>query len=154
MPLDAITNIRYSDYMNERIIKIIKDSGQSQYQICKAAGIPFSTLNGIMNKKHAVNKCSAQTLLQIAEVLKTDVRKLLDPYPVMDGVEGRHKGIHYTWKSIDGKMSLHMENRTLDTEYKMNLPEQFWAYRSITEFIIEDYIDECDFARKYEAETE
>ena len=46
----------------------------------KESGIPYATLNDIVNGKARLEKCAAETIYKLAKVLDTSMEELLEPY--------------------------------------------------------------------------
>ncbi len=147
--VEFITNVRYSEIMNERFIEKIKNKTKSQYDLAQRAGVPYSTINGLMNQKHEINKCSASTLLKIANVIGVEIGELLDPYPVMDKMEGIYKNIQYHWhwngKTMEVLFRHHGKEVVLDTKNKLHFPDKMNAYRYIAEMEIDEFLSGLEF---------
>ncbi|MBQ6441827.1 MAG: helix-turn-helix transcriptional regulator [Lachnospiraceae bacterium] len=135
--------------MNERFITIIKNKAKSQYELAQRSGVPYSTINGLMKKKHEVNKCGASTLLKIAKATGVEIGELLDPYPVMDRMAGEYRNIHYHWnwngKTMEVSFRYHGEDVTLDTKNKLHFPDKIDAYRFVAEMEIDEFLSNFEF---------
>lgn len=124
----------------------------SQYILSKRSGVPFSTINGLVTGKHSINKCSSASVLKLASVMNVTPEKLLDPYPVMDGVSGKYLGWSYKWSDDNGKMILLISKDTkkdvIKTQNKFYFPEDMQLYYQITEMLIDRYIYEKEIESK------
>ena len=141
--------------MNEKFIAIVQESGISQYKLSQISGVPFSTINGFMTQTHDINRCSAATLSILATCLKTDVEMLLNPFPLMDKVQGEYENIKYSWKKrADDYMDIIIKDNGLDVtislDYKCNQPSQRESYTYIAEMLIDKYLREKEIDKKLE----
>lgn len=59
---------------------ILKQKNITIYKLSKKSGVPYSTLNEIVNEKAKLNKCSAETVYHIASALDVSMEDLLKPY--------------------------------------------------------------------------
>lgn len=55
----------------------LRDNNTTKYQLSKTAGLPYGTLNDIVNGKTDIAKCTGETLLKITSVLGCTVDDLL-----------------------------------------------------------------------------
>lgn len=60
--------------------EIISCRNISKYRLSKNSGIPYSTLNDILNGKAKLEKCSAETVYKLAKELNITMEELLSPY--------------------------------------------------------------------------
>ena len=58
---------------------IMKKKNLSQYRLAKNSGIPYMTINDIINGKTSLEKCSAETVYKLAKELGISMEELLDP---------------------------------------------------------------------------
>lgn len=140
--------------MNERFIEKFNNSGLTQYALSNISGVPYSTINGLLNGTHAVNKCAASTFLKLARVLNEEPEELLDPYPVMDKKKGKYLGYEYRME-YDGSYTnviLKDGNRKikLETMAQLKHPEDADMYQKLVECKIERYIELKEFYRTAE----
>ena len=132
--------------MNDNFIKLVKKYNISQYQLAHATGIPFSTINGLILQTHDINRCAAPTLIKLSDFFKTDIEDLLNPFPVMDRVQGQYKDIKYIWKTNDDQlMEIHLLGKyqgvVIDVGYRCNLVSQKHIYPLIAEMLIDTYLE-------------
>lgn len=137
--------------MNDALISLIKRSGESVYSISKHTGIPYTTINELKNQKKDINSCSALSVYLLAEHFHVNVGDLLNEAILLDGVSGEYKGIKYTWSS-DGECTLAFKYNNqlieINTHHKYNIPKRFFAYATIAEWTIQDYLDELEWEEK------
>ena len=57
----------------------LKEKNMTIYRLSKASRVPYATLNDICNGKVRLEKCSAETIYRIAQVLKVSMEELLAP---------------------------------------------------------------------------
>lgn len=62
------------------ILDLLKKKNISIYRLSKESGIPYATLNDIVNGKARLEKCAAETIYKLAKVLDTSMEELLEPY--------------------------------------------------------------------------
>ena len=138
--------------MNKRFIEALKKCNMSQYILSKRSGVPFSTVNGLVTEKHSINKCSSASVLKLASIMNVTPEKLLDPYPVMDGVSGKYLGWSYKWSDDNGSMILSISKDTkkdvIETQNKFHFPEDMQLYYLITEMLIDRYLYEKEIESK------
>ena len=52
--------------MNDRLKKKIKETGKSIYKISQESGIPYTTLNELINDKKNINNKAAETVYKLS----------------------------------------------------------------------------------------
>lgn len=60
------------------INQIINDRGITKYRLAKLSGVPHATLNDICNGKTKIEKCSAETIYKLAQVLSVSMEYLIE----------------------------------------------------------------------------
>ena len=60
--------------------KILFEKNITKYKLSKLSGVPYSTISDICSGKSSLEKCSAETVYQLADVLEIDMKDLLDQY--------------------------------------------------------------------------
>ncbi len=65
--------------------EILKDRNMSIYRLAKLSGIPYATCNDIVSGKARLEKCSAETVYRISNVLGVSMEEMLSPYLVRRG---------------------------------------------------------------------
>lgn len=60
--------------------KIVQDKNISAYRLAKDSGVPYMTINDLINNKTTLPKCNAETVYKIAKTLGTSVEELIKPY--------------------------------------------------------------------------
>ncbi|MBQ6735668.1 MAG: helix-turn-helix transcriptional regulator [Lachnospiraceae bacterium] len=66
--------------MNDRIRKLFEESGMSKYALAQAAGVPYTTVSEILNEKIDINRCAAESVSRMAEVLGAKTEDVLNRY--------------------------------------------------------------------------
>ena len=84
--------------MNDRIRKLFEESGMSKYALAQAAGVPYTTVSEILNEKIDINRCAAESVSRMAEVLGAKTEDVLNRYRVMEDAGGTYRGIRYRWQ--------------------------------------------------------
>ena len=59
---------------------LLQEKKISKYRLSKDSGIPYSTINDICNRKARLEKCSAETVYRISQILDIPMEKLLEAY--------------------------------------------------------------------------
>lgn len=60
--------------------RILKNGNISAYRLAKDSGVPYMTINDLVNNKTKLTKCNVETVYKIAKTLGTSVEKLVEPY--------------------------------------------------------------------------
>lgn len=63
-----------------RLRKLLEKKRMSVYQAAKVSGIPYTTLNEIVNGKTSLERCSAETVYKLAKAIDLSMEELLAPY--------------------------------------------------------------------------
>ena len=62
------------------IQQALRDKKMSIYRLAKLSGVPYATVNDIVNSKTQLEKCSAETVYRLAKVLEVTMEDLMEPY--------------------------------------------------------------------------
>ena len=57
----------------------LQERNMSIYRLAKESHVPYATVNDICNNKAQLEKCTAETIYRIAQVLKVSMEELLAP---------------------------------------------------------------------------
>lgn len=76
--------MQLSDATRKRIKVLLKQNNMNIWKLCKATGIPASTLSHFMNKKREL--LSLKTLLYVCEGFNITLKEFFDD-PIFDDVE-------------------------------------------------------------------
>ncbi len=60
--------------------RIVQYKNISAYRLSKESGVPYMTINDLINNKTSLTKCNAETVYKIAKALDTSVEELIEPY--------------------------------------------------------------------------
>jgi DNA-binding Xre family transcriptional regulator len=63
--------------MNDNFNHMIKETGKSIYKISQESGIPYTTLNELVNEKKNINYTSAETVYKLCLYLKCDMSEMM-----------------------------------------------------------------------------
>lgn len=63
-----------------KLCDLIQEKNLSIYRLSKNSGIPYATLNDIVNDKARLEKCKAETVYRLAKELDLSMEDLLAPY--------------------------------------------------------------------------
>ncbi len=133
--------------MNQKLYRKILDTGKSVYLISKETGIPYTSLNDIVNGKVDVNKCASETIYLLSLYLQCNIEDLLNDFPLIDGVSGKYRNVKYYWKyDVERNMELHVLEKKNDViiDYgSMFSQSRFYnETRRMTELLIDYYLEE------------
>ena len=80
--IDIITDNRYNnkEVIMMKLCDLIQEKNLSIYRLSKNSGIPYATLNDIVNDKARLEKCKAETVYRLAKELDLSMEDLLAPY--------------------------------------------------------------------------
>ena len=135
--------------MNENIIRVFQSSHLSKYALAQRAGVPYTTVSEILNRKTDINKCAAETLMRLAAVLQTPPAELLNEIHILDGVQRKYKGIRYTLHFNGSCMEIRFDDHNrqviLNTGQRYRVPERWDDYITFIEWRIDDYLENRAF---------
>ena len=138
--------------MNDNIKDKIKHSGKSLYRISKETGIPYTTLNELMNEKKNINHIKAETVYRLSVFFKCDTKDLLNTFSLLNNSEGNYMDVPYKWISSDSKSTLHIyydnEDIILTKANTLAAEINYATYRELTEILIENYIRKNELRRQ------
>ena len=63
--------------MNSGFKDALSDSGMSMYSLSKQAGLPYTTINRLVNEKLSINNCNAGAVFKIASALGVQMEVLM-----------------------------------------------------------------------------
>ncbi len=131
----------------------------SMYECSASSGVPYTTINKLVNQKMDINKISAEALKRLSVTLQIDIDALLNEFIFWDGLRSHYGKYSYKWYvNKDKKLTIELlvsKGKKVDipTEYTY-IPRQNWRfYREVAEFRIQDYLDEMEFQKKVEVNT-
>lgn len=67
------------------IQQALRNKKMSIYRLAKLSGVPYATVNDIVNCKTQLEKCSAETVYRLARTLEVTIEELLKPYMIERG---------------------------------------------------------------------
>ena len=74
--------------MNDNFNHMIKETGKSIYKISQESGIPYTTLNELVNEKKNINHASAETVYKLCLYLKCDMSDILNDVIFLENGKG------------------------------------------------------------------
>ena len=135
--------------MNERMIHLFKQSGLSKYALAHRSGVPYTTVNEILNAKTDINRCASETVFRLAAVLHARPETVVNDIHILDGYKGKHRGVRYMLRFNGASMEIifryNGEDVILETGQQYRLPERRDDYLTFVEWHIDDYLDEREF---------
>ncbi len=131
--------------MNEAFIKAMEDKKLTGYALSHESGVPYTTINRLTRGILDINRCESEAVSRLSLVLGKKMEELLNPYAVMNKVEGKYKKIHYTWEAgEDGRMMLkflYKKNEVkIVTENEFKIPGRKNTYKYAAGAYIDKYI--------------
>ena len=92
--IDNITKFRYSCPMTFK--QLLESKNITSYKLAKETGIPYATINDVVNAKTNINNVSLKHALAIADYLEIDIRSLtsLDSPSFIDFRYFRNNTLH------------------------------------------------------------
>ncbi len=138
--------------MNEKYKNFICASKLSLYKLSKETGIPYTTLNELMNDKKSINNIASETVFKLCLYFKCQQKDLLNDFCLLDNCQGNYKGTKYQWKSVRDSNELHIYDNNRDiTLLRLNkmIPNAYHEYRvGITEIMIDEYKNQKEMEGK------
>ena len=141
--------------MNTKIIRLFQQKQLSKYEIARRSGVPYTTVNEILNAKTDVNRCAAETVCRLAAILQVRPEEILNDIHILDGAQGKHMGVRYTLRFNGECMEIRFrygeEDVVLETGQQYRIPEHRDDYLTFVEWRIEEYLEDRkfeDYARK------
>ena len=135
--------------MNERIIRLFRESGLSKYALAQRSGVPYTTVNEILNARTDINRCASETVFRLASVLRAPPETVINDIHILDGHKGKHRGLRYTLRFNGEYMDILFrygkEDVVLSTGQKYRIPEGHDDYLTFAEWRIDEYIDKREF---------
>lgn len=137
--------------MNEKVIALFEEKKISKRQLAKLCGLQYTTINKLINQKQQVNSCSGTTLMKMAAFFDVKIEDLLDPFAILDNVEGRYKDIDYIWHDAGNTMELIVEiegnkyNRVMERSYI--IPDNFKYAPIFAKQEIEQLLEELELKK-------
>ncbi len=62
---------------------LLQEKNMTIYQCAKLSGIPYTTLSEVVRGKTRIEKCSAETVYRLANILNTSMEELIQDSPLM-----------------------------------------------------------------------
>lgn len=132
--------------MNDNFNHMIKETGKSIYKISQESGIPYTTLNELVNEKKNINHTSAETVYKLCLYLKCDMSDILNDVIFLENGKGNYLGYHYQWKKADQGIELHITDNNKDLTLltlKTMCTDLYDCYmKQVPEMMIENYDEE------------
>ena len=132
--------------MNDNFNHMIKETGKSIYKISQESGIPYTTLNELVNEKKNINYTSAETVYKLCLYLKCDMSDILNDVIFLENGKGNYLGYHYQWKKADQGIELHITDTNKDLTLltlKTMCTDWYDCYmKQVPEMMIENYDEE------------
>ena len=138
--------------MNDRIRKLFEESGMSKYALAQAAGVPYTTVSEILNEKIDINRCAAESVSRLAEVLGAKTEDVLNRSRVMEDAGGTYRGIRYRWQYNGECMELRCKYRgesfVIDMHREYDMPGRRVYYESFAKMWMDVRLEEKAFEKR------
>jgi len=142
------------------LLERLEQKNMSMYRLAKQSDIPYTTINDICKQRVRLDKCSAETVYRIAQVLEVSMEELLEPYVLKrSNFENYKSAICHRVKEL-GDYNFVID--TLQSDNIRILFERKWYPESLYLLAMLDYIsrennipicEDYDDIRKYRLET-
>lgn len=96
---------------NQAFQQKIQEAGVSLYAVSKGTGLPYMTINKLMNDKLEINQCAFDTVARLAAYLGCAVTEITNPVPIMNNVTGKYNGMRYEWIATEDTTTLNLYER-------------------------------------------
>ena len=87
--------------MNRSFKTALMNSGMSMYSLAKTTGLPYTTINRLVNDKLDINDCNAGSVYKLSNALGVTMEQLVTQLDFLTGTEGEYLGIKYKWTKDD-----------------------------------------------------
>lgn len=130
--------------MNDKFKSLIHMNKTSLYRLSKETGIPYTTINELMNDKKNINHIAAETVYKLCLYFNCSQTDILNNCFLLENCEGTYNKIKYYWKTRDNMIEFHIidGNEDIVLESLTNMfANAYHEYRaSITPLLIENYL--------------
>ncbi len=133
--------------MNSSFKLILKNSGMSMYGLAKNTGLPYTTINRLVNEKLDINDCNAAAVYKIAKALGVTMEQLVRNYDFLTGTEGKYLGVKYKWtKDNENHQLLVLVDREQEVvawqgRKLLTKTDNRYLYRLMVEQVVENYLN-------------
>lgn len=133
--------------MNSSFKTILKDSGMTMYSLAKKTGLPYTTVNNLVNNRLDIKKCSADAVSKMSKVLGVTMEQLVDKYDFLTGTEGKYLGVKYKWtKDNENHQLLVLVDREQEVvawqgRKLLTKTDNRYLYRLMVEQVVENYLN-------------
>lgn len=100
--------------MNDKLKKIINSNNISLYRLSKESGIPYTTLNELINDKKNINHIAAETIYKLCLYFKCTQSDILNECFILENSEGIYNKFKYCWKVNNNAIELHIIDNNKD----------------------------------------
>lgn len=83
--------------MNESLKELLKEREISMYALAKKTGVPYTTVNRLVNNKLNIEDCNSKTVYELSKALGVKMEQLVNQYDYLTGTEGEYLGVKYKW---------------------------------------------------------
>ena len=87
--------------MNRSFKTALMNSGMSMYRLAKTTGVPYTTINRLVNGKLDISDCNAGTVYKLSKALGVTMEQLVTQLDFLTGTEGEYLGVKYKWTKDD-----------------------------------------------------
>ncbi len=87
--------------MNNSLKTVLKINGLSMYSLAKTTGLPYTTINRLVNDKLDINDCNAAAVYKLSKALGVTMEQLVRNYDFLTGTGGEYLGVKYKWTKDD-----------------------------------------------------
>ena len=141
--------------MNENFKHYFSAANMSMYELAAKSGLPYTTINKLVNDKMDINNLSSGCLYKISILLQTKMEKLLNETIILENASGRSGNVKYRWIFENNQTKIIFnykgENVIIEMGKGFNDPKAREYYDMFAQMAVEKYMKEKAFDIKSDA---
>ena len=84
------------------------------YAISRETGIPYTTINELVNGKNDINKCPYETVAKLAAYFRCTPSEITNPIQYVSNAHGVYRKIPFKWVINNGFAEFHIQDNEKD----------------------------------------
>ena len=141
--------------MNSNFKRYFSSANISMYELAARSGIPYTTINKLVNDKMDINNLSSGCLYKISILLQTKMENLINETIILENASGRSGNVKYKWicDNNQTKISFNYKGEKVIVEMGQgfNDPKARKYYDLFAQMAVEKYTKEKAFDIKSDA---
>jgi len=97
-----------------RLKEKLNINGKSLYMISRETGIPYTTINELVNGKNDINRCPYETVARLAAYFRCDTTEIANPIQFTRNMHGTYRKIPFEWVVEGNTAVLHVKDGQKD----------------------------------------